>query len=84
MDNFITVVNEDGVTSQVEVLDIFNVNGYEKDYILYTKNKEIDDNNIEVFVSILENNGDNYSLLNIEDEKEWEDVQKAMDEMGDM
>lgn len=84
MDNFITVVNEDGITSQVEVLDIFNVNGYDKDYILYTRNKEIDDNNIEVFVSILENNGDSYSLLNIEDDKEWEDVQKAMNEMGDL
>ena len=85
MDYNITITNEDGTIEDVEVLDIFSVNGYDsKEYILYTKNKEIDNDNIEVFVSILKQQGDNFSLENIEDEKEWNDVQKAIDEMGDI
>ena len=83
MDYNIFITNEDGTKEKVEVLDIFNVKGYEgKEYILYTKNKEIDNDNIEVLVSILKQQGDNFELVNIEDEKEWNDVQKAIDELG--
>lgn len=85
MDYNITITNEDGTKEEVEVLDIFSVVGHEdKDYILYTKNKEVDNDNIEVFVSILEQEGDNFNLINIENEQEWEDVQKAIDEIGDI
>lgn len=86
MDNVIKITDEFGKQFDVEVLDIFNVAGYEgKDYILYTRNEEVDANNIEVYVSILKQDDENhYSLLNIEDEQEWEVVQKAIDEMGDM
>lgn len=85
MNNFIKVVDEDGKEFEVEVIDIFNVDGYDdKDYILYTRNREIDENNIEVFVSIIKKDGEHYSLENIEDDTEWETVQKAMDEMGDV
>ena len=85
MDYNIVITNNDGTQEEVEVLNIFNVNGYDnKEYILYTKNKEIDNDNIEVFISILRQQGDNFSLENIEDEKEWDDVQKAIDEMGDI
>lgn len=83
MSNFITVYNQEGNIEEVEVIDIFNVEGYDHEYILYTKNKEIDENNVEVYVSILEQNEDEFKLLNIEDETEWETVQKALDEMGD-
>ena len=83
MNNFITVYNQEGNIEEVEVIDIFNVEGYDHEYILYTKNKEIDENNVEVYVSILEQKEDEFKLLNIEDETEWETVQKALDEMGD-
>lgn len=85
MDNNIEIIDENGIKQEVEVLDIFNVSSYDnKEYILYTKNREIDENNIEVFVSILEQNNDNYKLVTIEDEQEWEAVQRAIDEMGDL
>lgn len=81
----ITITNEDGTQEVVEVLDIFNVVGYEgKEYILYTKNKEVDADNIEVLVSILVQENENYKLLNIEDENEWNAVQNAINEMGDL
>ena len=85
MENEIRVVGPDGMESTVEILDIFQVEKYDgKDYVLQTQNKEIDNNNVEVFVSILKEDGENFSLLNIEDEEEWKDVQKALDEMGEV
>ncbi len=85
MDNIIMVRSENGVEFEIEVLDIFNVEGYEgKDYILYTRGKEIDDDNIEVYVSKIEQEDDHFNLLTIEDDQEWEAVEKAMDEMGDV
>lgn len=84
MDNIITVIAENNQQIKIEVLDIFSVVGYEnKDYILYTQNKEVDDDNIQAHISILENNDGNYSLVAITDDKEWIEVQKAIQEMED-
>ena len=85
MNNFIDVVTPEGKEKKAEVLDIFTVEGYEdKDYILYTFGKEVDENNIEVFVSVLRKDGDVFNLENIEDETEWEEVQQAIDEAGEV
>ena len=85
MNNFIDVVTPEGEEKKAEVLDIFTVEGYEdKYYILYTFGKEVDENNVEVFVSILRKNGDVFSLENIEDETEWEEVQQAIDGAGEV
>ena len=85
MENIIKVYDSEGNEFEVEVLDIFAVEGYEgKEYIMYTQNNEVDEDNIEVFVSILNHDGEHFSLDNIEDETEWEQVQRAISEMGDM
>ena len=85
MDNKITIKDVDGREYVVDVIDIFNVKEYEgKEYIVYTLGREVDKNNLEVYVSILKQNGKDYSLDYIEDEKEWEIVQRAMDEMGEV
>lgn len=82
MDNIITVTTDNGQTTKIEVLDIFSVVGYEdKEYILYTQNVEVDQDNIKAYISILENNNGSYNLVSIEDEQEWESVQKAIEEM---
>lgn len=84
MDNYIKVTGDNGVDYIVEVLDIFGVTNYpDKEYILYTRNNEVDNDNIEAFVSILKQENDNYYLLNIEDEEEWKQVSKAIEEMED-
>lgn len=80
MNDVINVVDEYGNAFEVEVLDIFEVEGYDHEYIMYTRNEEVDEDNIETYVSILQSENDNYSLVNIEDDKEWEDVQKAIAE----
>ena len=84
MDNIITIKTVDGKQTKVEVIDIFSVVGYEdKDYILYTQNIEVDKDNIKAYVSILEENDGVYSLKEIEDQKEFEDVQAALKEMDE-
>ena len=84
MDNIITVTTENNEQVKIEVLDIFSVVGYEnKDYILYTQNREVDNDNIKAYISILENKDGNYSLTAITDDKEWIEVQKAVQEMED-
>ena len=55
-----------------------------KEYILYTQNKEIDEENIEVLVSIIEENEKGFNLKNIEDDTEWSIVLKAINEMEDL
>ena len=85
MENVITVVTENGQKTQVEVIEIFQVEGYEnKDYILYTQNIEVDDDNIKAYISILEENNGSYSLKGIEDDNEWTAVNKAIEEMEEI
>ena len=85
MENLIKVTNSNGEELEVEVLDIFTVDGYEdKEYILYTMNKEVDSNNVDVYVSTLERTDTGFNLNDITDELEWKVVQEAVDEMGDL
>ena len=79
----IKVLDDNGNAFEVEVLDIFGVEGYDHEYIMYTRNQNQEDENIEAFVSILKNENDKYSLINIEDEEEWNVVQQAILEAGE-
>ena len=84
MNNVIKVINENGNEIEVEVLDIFSLVGHDdKEYIVYSRGKEVNDH-VEVFVSILRQENNEFYLDTIEDEKEWQEVQKAIDEMGEM
>ena len=84
MNDIINVMDSNGDLFEVEVLDIFNVEGYDKDYIMYTRNEEVDDNNIKTYVSILKEENDNYTLMNIDDDEEWNIVQQAIMEEGEI
>lgn len=83
-ENKITITTPDNkeIEVEVEVLDIFNVVGYEgKDYIMYTLGEKINEENEKVYISILNDRGNNtFELLEISDEKEWEAVQQAIQE----
>lgn len=84
MEDIINVMDDNGNLFEVEVLDIFNVEGFDKDYIMYTRNEDAGDDKIKTYVSILKEENDNYSLINIDDEDEWNLVQKAIQEAGDI
>ena len=81
-DNKITLTTPDNKTIEVEVLDIFNVVGYEgKDYIMYTLGEKIDEENEKVYISILNDMGDNnFEFVGITDDIEWDMVEKAIQE----
>ena len=81
-ENKITITTPDNKELEVEVLDTFNVVGYEgKDYIMYTLGEKINEENEKVYISILNDRGNNtFELLEISDEKEWEAVQQAIQE----
>ena len=81
-DNKITLTTPDNKQLEVEVLDIFNVVGYEgKDYIMYTLGEKVDEENEKVYVSILNEKDDNtLELVSITDETEWDMVEKAIQE----
>ena len=80
----IRVIDEDNNEFEVEVIDIFEVVDYPgKEYILYTRGKEIDKDNIEVYVSIIKEGENGFLLENISNDLEWQQVQKAINEMGD-
>lgn len=81
MNNKIIATTPDNEQLEIEVLDIFSVVGYEgKDYILYTLGEEIDQDHERAYVSILEEKDNGYSLTEINDSKEWQEVQKAIEE----
>lgn len=81
MDNKIKVTVPNQGQLEIEVLDIFNVADYEgKDYILYTLGEEVDSDHEKAYVSILKGENNNYSLLEITDPQEWEQVQLAINE----
>ncbi len=81
MNNKIIATTPDNEQLEIEVLDIFSVVGYEgKDYILYTLGEEIDQDHERAYVSILEEKDNGYSLTEINDSKEWQEVQIAIEE----
>lgn len=84
MDKKIKVVTSNNQVLEIEVLDIFQVSGYNHDYIMYSLGEEVDDENEQVYISILKNDHDSYSLEDISDDKEWEDVEKALLEEVEM
>lgn len=84
MDTKIKVVTSNNQVLEIEVLDIFQVSGYDHDYIMYSLGEEVDDEDEQVYISILKNDHDSYSLEDISDDKEWEDVEKALLEEVEM
>lgn len=81
MDNKIKVLTPDNQELEVEVLDIFNVTGYEdKDYILYSLGEQVDADHEQAYISVLEQSQDGYNLVEIKDANEWDAVQNAVAE----
>ena len=82
MENELIVSGENGIKYSIKVIDIFTVNEYpDKEYIAYTFEEPIDDNNIKAYISILKETETDFSLLGISDKKEWEIVQKNFNEL---
>ena len=82
MKNDTIIVNCDGENKEINILEIFEVNGYpDKQYILYVFPGEMNGEDVSVHVSILHHSDNSYSLENILDDQEFDDISKAISEI---
>ena len=82
MKNQLSVQTSDGKEYQIFVLDTFTVDDYPgKDYISYTVYEPINEYLIKSYISILNDNGDHYSLSPMVDDQEIKIVTSAYQNM---
>ena len=81
-DNILVITDENGNESKIEVLDIFSLEEYPgKEYIFYTKGEISNDGEYEqTYVSILNEDETSATLEAIEDELEFTQVQKYINQ----
>lgn len=78
MGNELVISGENGIKYTIKVIDIFTVEEYpNKEYIAYTFEEAIDEENIKAYISILKENETDFSLYGISDKEEWEIVKNA-------
>lgn len=84
MDNMIKVLNKDNELEEVEVIDFFQLDEYNHEYVLYTRNEEEGDD-IVTYISIINQVGeDNYQFEEITDQEELRKVEAKIDEELDL
>lgn len=74
-DTKLNVTTETGENIEIDVIDIFSLEGSEKEYILYS----IGD---DVYASILIEDDNTFELKTIEDENELDIVKKRIEELA--
>ena len=76
MERELTITTDNGEKVTISVIDIFTLDEYpNKEYIAYTKNEIVNDE-VKVYISILDEHENDFNLLEIENPKEWELVQE--------
>lgn len=84
MENELVVSGENGIKYTIKVIDIFTVEGYpDKEYIAYTFEEPIDEENIKAYISILKETETDFALLGISDKEEFEVVKNSFFNMVD-
>ena len=81
--SYFTVTNKDGKTIKYEILFTFESEDTDKSYIVYTDNEQDKDGMIKTYASIYEENGKELKLTPITDDKEWNLVEKLIDQAAD-
>ena len=74
-DNSLVVTLENGHKLNIRVLDIIDSEKFNKSFILYT----IDDDNENIFSSILEENEESYTLKTIDSKEEMDFINSEID-----
>ena len=79
----IKIFDENGVEKEVEVIPYFTLTMNNKDYLIYTENKEDANGNVEVYTSEVVRKEDNTTeLLGIDDDNVWSEIKKVMIEIA--
>ena len=79
----IKIFDENGVEKEVEVIAYFTLTMNNKDYLIYTENKEDANGNVEVYTSeVVHRDDDTTELLGIDDDNVWAEIKKVMIEIA--
>ncbi|EMG28559.1 hypothetical protein X560_0650 [Listeria fleischmannii 1991] len=78
--NFITIVNEEGVEEQFEILFNFDSEEFEKSYVLYFPAGAGEDEEIEILASsyIQDEDGKEGQLMPVETDDEWDMIEEIL------
>ena len=80
MENKLKIVNENNEVEEVEVIDFFQLEEYDHEYVLYTKNEVVGEN-VVTYISIINELGNGeYQFEEITDEEELRKVNEKIDE----
>ncbi len=75
----INIIDETGVSKQVEVVAYFTLKLNGKEYLIYTENKTDPSGNVEVYTSEVVANADGtVTLASVADEAVWVEIKKVM------
>ena len=84
MNNKIKAYNENNELEEVEVVDFFNLEEYDHEYALYTKNEEVG-SDVVTYVSIINQIGqDEYQFEEITDPEELKKVEEKIQKEIDL
>ena len=82
-DNYFLVTDKDGKEIKYEILFTFESEETNKKYIVYTDNELDKDNLIKTYASIYEEDGKELNIFPINDDKEWNLVEKLIEQATD-
>lgn len=83
IENYFIVKDKNGKETKYEILFTFESEETNKKYIVYTNNELDKDEMIKTYASIYEENGKELKLTPITDDKEWNLVEKLIDQATD-
>ncbi len=80
--NKITVINENGINEEVEIVSSFEFKDTQKKYVIYTKNEQDDNGNITVYISNIDDTEKTAKLLGITEDEEWNRIKDVLRELS--
>jgi len=69
---YIDLVNENGEKERVEILLVFEIKEFNKEYFIYTKNERDEDDNVLLYSSGIAEKDGAFHTAKIETDEEWE------------
>ena len=81
----ISVINENGISEEVDVVIAFEFRDNHKEYVVYTRHEVDDQKNVIVYVSNVDRTSRELPcLFGIDDANEWKRVKNVLRELADM
>ena len=77
-----SIVSQDGSIEEVEVILSFEFKDTKKEYVVYTKNEKDENENITVYVSIIDRSASEPKLLGVVTEEEWNRLNDVLRELS--